>query len=208
MRITELCGSQLEQHVEKLFAVGRLQAIVAGEKYATVPYLDDRFPVNCEPLFPHFKRMVVAALLARKSFEQQKPNWAPSLPLTSTDIDSLLRNTDPKFNLVGYFAASWACTNWSKFHPAFFVYGSGVMACPDTPEHIRTDLRLLQEFPPTLLAELDETLCWNTFERNIDFTQQLMRQEEHLHRCGMLADAKRMRGIIKHITGINEIYPD
>src|SRR5262249_20551305 len=60
---------------------------------------------------------------------------------------------------------------------------------PDTPEHIRTDLRLLQEFPPTLLAELDHTLCWSTFERTLEFTQELMRREEHLQRCGMLADA-------------------
>ena len=80
MRITELCASKLEQHVERLLAVGRLQAIAAGEKFATVPYLDDRCPVD-ELLFPHFRRMVVAALLARKSFEQQKPSGAPALPL-------------------------------------------------------------------------------------------------------------------------------
>jgi hypothetical protein len=35
-----------------------------------------------------------------------------------------------------------------------------------------------------------------------------MRQEEHLQRCGMLEDAAQMRGVIKRITGIHEIYPD
>jgi len=61
-----------------------------------VPYLGDRFPVGCEPLFPHYKRMMVAALSARKSFEAQKPRWAPHLPLTSTDIDKLLCDQDPR----------------------------------------------------------------------------------------------------------------
>ena len=78
------------------------------------------------------------------------------------------------------------------------------MACPDAPEHIRTDPRLLQEFPPTLLAELDQTLCWNTSERTIEFTQQLGRQAQHLYRCGMLADAERLEETIKHVTGINK----
>ena len=208
MRITELCATKLEQHVERLLVVGRLQASMAGEKYANVPYLDDQYPIDCEALFPHFRRMVVAALLARKSFERQKPSWAPSLPLCTTDIDKLLCHEDPRLNLVGYFAASWACVNWNKSHPQFFVYAAGAMACPNTPEHIRTDLRLLQEFPPTLLTELDDTLCWDTFARTLEFTQGLMRQEEHLQRCGMLEDAAQMRGVIKRITGIHERYPD
>jgi hypothetical protein len=28
-----------------------------------------------------------------------------------------------------------------------------------------------------------------------------------LFRCGMPADAERMQVVIKHVTGINEIYP-
>ena len=41
----------------------------------------------------------------------------------------------------------------------------------------------------------------------IEFAQQLIRQEQHLFRCGMPADAERMQVVIKHVTGINEIYP-
>jgi hypothetical protein len=178
--------------------------MLADEDFAVVPYIGDLVPIHCESLFPHFKRMVVAALSARASFERQKPSWAPLLAVSCTDIDALLRYGDPRLNLVGYFAASWACTNWSRSHPPFFVYAAGVMACLDTPEHIRTHPGLLREFPPTLLAELDETLCWNTCGRTIEFAHQLMRQEEHLFRCGMPADAERMQDVIKHITGISE----
>jgi len=208
MRIAELCRSKLEQHVEHVFQLERIRVMMTEEKYGTAPYTDDPFPIHCESLFPHFKRMVVAALSARVSFERQKPRWAPQLPLCSDDIDKLLCDKDPRFNLVGYFAASWACVNWDQSHPPFFVYASGALACPDTPEHIRTDLRLLTEFPPTLLAELDQTLCWNTVERTIEFARQLMRQEEHLFRCGMPADAERMQVTIKHLTGIELVYPD
>jgi hypothetical protein len=201
MRITELCRSELESHVEKVFELERIRAILAEKEYATVPYIGDLFLVAAEFMFPHYKRLVCAALFARNSFEQQKPPWAPSLPLSDTDVKKLLRDEDPRLSLLGYFAASWACANWHRSHPPFFVYASGVMACPHTPEHIRTDPRLLRDYPPTLLTELNHALCWNTGERIIDFMQQIMRQEEHFYRCNMLVDADRMRGIIKQLTG-------
>jgi hypothetical protein len=208
---TRLCANEFTAHVERLFELERSRAIAAGKKYVNVPVLDDSFPVDCEFLSSHYKQTVAAALSARDSFERQKPSWAPSLPLRSADIDKLIRNVDdPRPNLVGYFAASWACASWSKYHPIFFVYASGVMASPYAPKCIRTDPRLLKEFPPapTLLAKLDRNLCWNTVERTIEFAQQLMRQEEHLYRCGMLADAERMQMAIKYITGVELIDPD
>ena len=206
---TKLCANEFVMHVERLFESERLRALAAGKKYVNVPFLDDLFPVDCEPLFSHYKRMAVAALSARDSFERQKPSWAPSLPLRSADIDRLLCG-DPRLNLVGYFAASWACMNWRRSHPPFFVYASGAMACSSTPKRIRANARLLREFPPapTLLAKLDRNLCWGTCERTIEFAQQLMRQEEHLQRCGMPADAERMQMVIKHITGVELVYPD
>jgi hypothetical protein len=187
-----------------MFESRRLQAVMAEEKYATVPYIGDRFRVDNKPLFPHYKRMVTAALLACQSYERQKPSWSPSLPLCSFGISELLRHGDPRLSLVGYFASSWACANWSKSHPPFFVYASGVMACPNTPECIRTDPRLLREFPPTLVTELDQALCWNTFERTLEFTQQLMRQTEHLLHCDMPTEAERLEEAVKQITGISK----
>jgi len=152
--------------------------------------------------------MIVAALFARKKFRETGPPWAPELPLTSPDYEKMICSEDGRIALVGFFANSLACANWSKSHPPFFVYAAGALACPDTPEHIRTDLSLLQEFPPTLLSELDENLCWGAFDRTLEFTQQFMRQTEHLFHCGMLEEAARMEDIIKRITGIHEIYPD
>src|SRR5262245_50214040 len=202
--LVELCASKLEQHVERLFTVERLKADVDGKKFGVVPYIDEQFPVDCESLFPYYKRMIAAALSARKKFRETGPSWAPVLPLASLDYEKMIRSEDGKIALVGFFAYSLACANWSKFHPLFFVYAAGVMACPYTPEHIRTDLELLQEFPPTLLAELDENLCWGAFDRTLEFTQQFMRQTEHLFHRGMLEEAARMEDIVKQITGISE----
>jgi hypothetical protein len=148
MTRVELCGSQLEQHVERLFAAERLKAVVAGKKYAIAPYIDDQFPVHCEPLFPHYKRMMVAALSARKKFRETGPLWAPELPLASSEYEKMIRDKDSRIALVGFFANSLACANGSKFHPLFYVYAAGAMECPDTPEHIRNDPQLRKEFPP------------------------------------------------------------
>jgi hypothetical protein len=208
MTLVELCGSQLEQHVERLFAAERLKAVVAGKKYAIAPYIDDQFPVHCEPLFPHYKRMMVAALSARKKFRETGPLWAPELPLASSEYEKMIRDKDSRIALVGFFANSLACANWSKFHPLFYVYAAGAMECPDTPEHIRNDPQLRKEFPLCELQELDENLCWGAFDRTLEFTQQFMRRTEHLFHCGMLEEAARMEDIIKRITGIHEIYPD
>jgi len=201
--LAELCGSQLEQHVEKLFAVARLQADMAGEKFGIVPFTNDQFPLNAESLFPHYKRMMLAALRARKKFRETGPSWAPELPLASSDYEKMICSGDSRTALVGFFANSLACANWGS-HPLFFVYASGAMACEYTPEHIRNDPRLREEFSPCELQELDENLCWGAFDRTLEFTQQLMRKTEHLFHCGMLEEAARMEDIIKQITGISE----
>jgi hypothetical protein len=207
--LAKLCASKLEQHVDRVFELERVKAMMADEDVAAAPYTGDPVPIFCETLFPHIKRTIIAALRARELFDRQRPSWAPRLPLASADIDVLLGDKDPRINLIGYFAASQACSNWSRSHPPFFVYAAGVMACEHTPEHIRTDSRLLKEFRPTLLAELDQTLCWNTDERIIEFTQHLGHRAQHFCRCGLLADAERMEETIKQLAGINEtVIPD
>jgi len=59
---TKLCANEFTVHVERLFESERSRALAAGKKYVNVPFLDDLFPVDCEPLFSHYKRMAVAAL--------------------------------------------------------------------------------------------------------------------------------------------------
>jgi len=201
--LVELCGDQLEQHVEKVFELGRLQAILAEKKYGIVPYLGGQFPLDCERLFPHYKRMMVAALSARKKFRETGPRWGLELPLASSDYEKMIRDKDSRIALVGFFANSLACANWGS-HPLFFVYASGVMGCEHTPEHIRNDPQLRKEFPPCELQELDENLCWGAFDRTLEFTQQFMRQAEHLFYRGMLEEAAWMEDLVKRITGASE----
>jgi hypothetical protein len=75
------------------------------------------------------------------------------------------------------------------------------MACESAPTHIRTDPKLLKEFSPRELPGIDQGLIWGLSNRTLEFAQQLMRSEEHLRRCGMVEDAKRMRAVIQQITG-------
>ena len=53
MRITELSRSKLESHVEQVFELERIRAVLAEKEYATVPYLDDLFLLNAEFMFPY-----------------------------------------------------------------------------------------------------------------------------------------------------------
>jgi len=202
--LLKILTAEIETQVERLFENERMRAVAAGKKFATVPYLDDLFAVEYTSLFPHIKRQVCAALAARECFRGIAPPWAPGLlPLSSTDIGKLVHSKNNRFVLVGHFAASLAASNWNiKTHPTFQVYAAGVMACPYTPSRIRNDPELLKEFPPRPLEGLDRSLCWNVYERIFEFTQQLMKNEEHWRRCGMADDARWARSVIEEITQV------
>jgi hypothetical protein len=45
-------------------------------------------------------------------------------------------------------------------HPRFEEYARGVMASPETPDHVRNDPNLLGRFPPTPLPGLGGGLIW------------------------------------------------
>jgi len=45
-------------------------------------------------------------------------------------------------------------------HPSIFVYGSGVMAHPCAPDHVRNDPELRCEFPARELPGLCSRLVW------------------------------------------------
>jgi hypothetical protein len=193
--------TKLWRHIADCFEALRVTANATGEEIARTPYTEEPFPVQCEALFPHFELMVYRALAAREAFRQDAPPWAPELPLSSAEWEKMIRSKSNKIALVGYFGRSLACAGWC-IHPAFRDYARGVTACEHTPEHIRTDPALLREFPPGPLGALDRSLCWNTFGRIFDFTQQLMRNEETWRRCGRSDDAKWMRGVLEQLVGI------
>ena len=195
----KILTAEIARHVEVEFEVRKG---MAEEKFARLPYLDDPYEPECETLIPHYQRQVCAALAAREWFRLHAPPWAPELPLSSSEIEKLIRSKSPAIALVGFFAASLAACNWDfKNHPVFQVYAAGVLASPYAFDHLKKDLKLLREFPPRELAGLDEGFIWGLCSRTLEFTQQLMRSEEHLRRCGLSEDAKQMRAVIQQITG-------
>src|SRR5262249_34544581 len=198
----KILAAEIEQHVADAFEVLKLTAARVGERYAFLPYLDDPYQPECETLIPHYQRQVCAALAAREWFRQHAPPWSPELPLSSSDIEKLVRSKSPAIALIGFFAASLAACNWDiEKHPTFQVYAAGVMACEFAPTHIRTDPKLLKEFPPRELSGIGQGLIWGLSDRTLEFTQGLMRSEEDLRRCGLSEDAKQMRAVIQQILG-------
>jgi hypothetical protein len=191
----------LLRHVADKFELLRLVAEATGEEFVRTPYTEELVSARNESLFPFFEHSVCRALAARESFRQDAPPWAPDLPLSSADCEKMICGRSSKIALVGYYGRSLACANWGV-HPMFRDYACGLMASPDTPEHIRADPALLKEFPPRELPGLDQSLCWNTFGRIFEFTQQLMRNEENWRRCGLAADAAWARSVIERITRV------
>ena len=200
----KILAAEIERHVADAFEVLKLTAARVGERYAFLPYLDERYEPGCETLIPHLKRQVCRALAAREWFRQHAPPWSPELPLSSSEIEKLIRSKSNRIAVVGYFAASLATCNWDfKKHPTFQVYAAGALASPYCPDHLRTDPELRKEFPLCPLEELDQSLCWGTHARIVETAQGLMRTEEHWRRCGLSEDAKWMRGVIERITRVN-----
>jgi hypothetical protein len=176
-------------------------ASVAGEEFALTPYTEEPFSIRRESLFPLVRHTVCRAAVARASFRESAPHWAPELPVSSADCEKMIRSKSNKIALVGYFGRSWACANWGP-HPSFRDYCCGLMASPHCPEHIRNDPELRKEFPPRELPDLDENLCWGIFGRIVEYTQEFLRNEAHWRRCGRTDDAKWMRGVIERIAKI------
>jgi len=198
----KILAAEIEQHVADAFEMQKMKADCLEKRFALLPYLNDPYEPNCETLIPHYQRQVCAALAAREWFRQHAPPWSPELPLSSSDIEKLVRSKSPAIALIGFFAASLAACSWDfENHPTFQKYAAGVMACEFAPIYIRTDPKLLKEFPSCELPGIGQGLIWGLSDRTLEFAQQLMRSEEHLRRCGMSEGAKQMRAMIQQITG-------
>jgi hypothetical protein len=201
--VFKLCMIEIESHVERLFEMLKSTADRVGEQFAFLPYLDDPYQPAYEPLIPHLQRQVCAALVARQWFQQHAPPSSPELPLSSTDIEKLVRSKSPAIALVGYFAASLAACNWDiENHPPFQIYAAGAMGSEFAPTRIRTDPKLAKEFPPRKLPEIGEALIFGLSDRRLEFMHALMRSEEQLRRCGIAETAKEMRGLIEQLGGV------
>jgi hypothetical protein len=104
---------------------------------------------------PCLHQRICMALGARERFRQDAPPWAPILPLRYEDCEALENDDSNRLNLVGYFGSSLREANWDcEGHPGFATFASGLLAYKHTPDHLRNDRTLKQEFPPRRLKGL------------------------------------------------------
>ena len=189
------------QHVAGAFEAVRVKAEAAGEKFAHTPHTGELFSIQDEFLIQYLERVECQALVHRQSFRETAPHWAPpELPLTSADCEKMIRSKSAKIAVVGYYGRSLACASWSNIHLSFHDYVCGLLAYEFTPPCIRSDLALLREFTPHPFHGFDKSLCWGAHFRILEITQQLMKDEEIWHRCGMADYSEWMRSIIERIV--------
>jgi hypothetical protein len=162
-RLTELCARRLETLFEN-------PVLIPNTGMAIIPVVGGPYILDLEEP-SQFIPMIIAALAARAKFHRDAPE-RPILPLRQEDCEEMMSDDYPQIGVVGLFGSSWRYAQWSKRHPRFDRFCSGLMAYESTPDHIRNDSGLRREFPPRELAGLcDGWLVWRS-KAAIDFDRQ------------------------------------
>jgi hypothetical protein len=160
-KLLATCEREFERHIEMLFKTAHK---IPGTGMAEIPVIGGRFLTWADHSF--LLPRVCAALCARERFRQDAPAWAQPLPLRWEDCKTLEYDDNPRFNLVGLFGISLHGEWDYERHPSFAAFASGLMAYEHTPDHLRNDRALRQEFPPRRLKGLcDGWLSWRSPER-------------------------------------------
>jgi hypothetical protein len=157
----ELCAREFAVRVKLLFDNAPR---IPGTGMAEIPVVGGLLLLGM-PVPPCLYERVYMALGARERFHQDKPAWAPELPLHGDAIAAMKNDDVPGIAVVGLYADSLAAEyRWDyELHPPFAVFVSGLLACAYAPDEIRTARSLLQEFPPRPLAGLcDGKLYWRS----------------------------------------------
>jgi hypothetical protein len=161
-RLTDTCARELESHIEGLFKTAALRR-THPRGAAEIPVIGGRFWPYADHSFLLLR--VCKALCAREHFRQDAPAWAPILPLRWEDCKEMEDDDDHRLNLVGLFGKSLYGELWDPQHPPFATFASGLLAYGHTPDELRNDSSLRQEFPPRPLEGLcDGNLNWRTPE--------------------------------------------
>jgi hypothetical protein len=148
-RLAGGCANELERRVRLWFEATR--ELPGAKNFfeaptVEIPFIGGTFIAGWDP--PILLLQVCRALVVREQFHQEKPAWAPDLPLRWEDIEALEHDDSNRVCLVGHYAGSLRLEGWDPRHPTFAPFCSAVLADPATPEELRTDPSLLQEFPP------------------------------------------------------------
>jgi hypothetical protein len=154
-RLLERCAIEFERYV-----VGLNTARPDHEGVAEAPVPWSRNGVTfTQSEVPGLIRQIREVLEAQAFFAEAAPRWAP-LPV-ATECCALLKARGP-MHLLGLYACSlWMLGYYDyRVHPTFQAYGSGVMAHPHCPDHVRDDPQLRAEFPAKMLPGLCNRLMW------------------------------------------------
>jgi hypothetical protein len=148
-RFLELCARECAAHVQRMFDAAPR---IFGTGMAEIPIVGGPYLLGM-PVPPELYRRVCMAMAAREQFRHDVPGW-PTLPLHEKDIESLKYDDSPRLNLLGHYAYSLS-PGWDyEEHPRFSAFASGLMAYEHTPDEIRNDRSLLEEFPARELEGL------------------------------------------------------
>lgn len=168
-RFLELCARECAAYVQRMFDHAPR---IPGTGMATIPVIGGPFLLGMEVPDCLYWR-VCMALGAREQFACEVSGW-PALPLHKDDIEAMKNDDNPRHNLLGLFADSLGFMEWDyERHPRFNVFAAGLLAYPSTPDEIRNDSSLLQEFPPRRLKGLcDGWLVWRS-PTTINFDREM-----------------------------------
>jgi hypothetical protein len=162
-RLVERSALEFENFVIKLCSA------VASHSPISVPWAPYEQVVTTAYI-PAVMRGARKAYEARAMFAVENPAWAP-LPL-GNECNALIQATGA-MHLLGLYAFSLQLLSYDYLnHPRFYDFGCGVMAHPSTPEHVRGDPELNEEFPEKALPGLCGRLVW--FGESLQAGERLM----------------------------------
>jgi hypothetical protein len=165
--LIDLSERVFANYVDNLFEKNHANSFYRmGDLFAHDPTWGLYYPVDDGCIVAILKERTRRALAARAWFTVTGPAWAQPLPISRSDIDNVQYECDGgREELLGHFVSSLINANWDyRTHPVFFDFACGVMAHPATPDRLRQDAELLQEFPPKPLVGLSEDLGWYSVE--------------------------------------------
>jgi hypothetical protein len=148
--LTKLCAATF---VAELFDQAEKRAALRGTTITRAPVLEFMFDSWDDRRSDRVRRLACNALAACE--RKDRPSWAPDLPVSCDELDSLPDDLTLRTLLVHEFALSQRHHNWDPQHPCFRDYARSAMAHTYAPDKIlRPDPELRREFPPEPLIEL------------------------------------------------------
>src|SRR4051794_19908396 len=103
-RFLELCARECAAHVQRMFDHAPR---IPGTGMAEIPIVGGVFLLGM-PVDPCLYERVCMAMAARAQFHQDKPAWAPELPLHGDAIAAMKNDDVPGIAVAGLYADSLA----------------------------------------------------------------------------------------------------